>query len=84
MKALKDAEKISAHVVINNLRFEVIDLRHKLEEKEIILNTLAEDLIESRTEFWKANEEKDRKISKLEAENLLNLKPIEELEAKQK
>lgn len=76
------------------LRSEVIDFLQKVEEKEDMLNTLANDLIESWTKLWKATEDKDKvlegyrlkddKISKLELDNLQNLKRIEELEAKMK
>jgi regulator of replication initiation timing len=46
-----------------------------------VLNTLAEDLIQSRTELQKSIEENNSKISKLEWENLQSVWHIEELEA---
>lgn len=48
------------------LWFEVIKLRLKVEEKETMLNTLINDLIEDCTEFHKILEEKNSKILKLE------------------
>jgi hypothetical protein len=47
LKAQKDVEEASAQMVINNLRSEVIDLRHNVEEKETMLNNLTKGLIES-------------------------------------
>lgn len=75
--------------MINNLRSEVIDLRHKNEEKEDMLNTLVADLVECRYELHVVVEEKDKalkasrskidEIAKLEAENLKHSKWANEL-----
>jgi hypothetical protein len=51
LKALKDAEKISAHVVINNLCFKVIDLRHKLEERKSYLTLWLKILLKIELNF---------------------------------
>lgn len=66
-------------MTIDNLMSEVINLRHKNEEQENMLNTLANDLIQSQTKLQKVNHEKykvlegdklkDDKILKLEAKN---------------
>lgn len=50
------------------LWFEVIKLRHKVEEKETMLNTLINDMIEDCTEFHKILEEKNSKILKIETD----------------
>jgi hypothetical protein len=44
LKAQNDAEEI-AHMAIDNLMSKVISLRHKNEEQDDMLNTLANDLI---------------------------------------
>lgn len=72
----------------------LIELRPKTEEQEDMLNTLANDLIESCTKLQKATEEKDKvlkgdklkddKILQLEDKNLQHLKLIEELETETK
>lgn len=52
LKAQREAKDESTQIAINNLHFEVvIELRHSVEEKETMLNTLSEDLIKSRTEI---------------------------------
>lgn len=81
LKVHKDAEDARAQMAIGNFRFKVIGLRHEVEEKETMLNTLAEDMIESRADLQKSLNEKDNKISKLEADNLRSIKRIKELEA---
>lgn len=58
---------------------EVTGLQHEVEEKEMMLNTLATDLITRQSKFQKSFEQNDNKISKLEAENSHNTKRIEEL-----
>jgi hypothetical protein len=58
---------------------EVIGLQHEVEEKEMMLNTLATDLITRQSKFQKSFEQNDNKISKLEAENSHNTKRIAEL-----
>lgn len=84
LKVQKDAEDARAQMAIGNLRFKVFGLRHEVEEKETMLNTLAEDMIESRADLQKSLKEKDNKISKLEADNLQSIKCIKELEARMK
>lgn len=49
-----------------------------------MLNTLAEDMIESRADLQKSLKEKDNKISNIEAGNLQSIKRIKELEAQMK
>jgi predicted nuclease with TOPRIM domain len=51
LKIQKDPEEIGAQMAIDNLQSKVIELQHKNKEKEDILNTLAEDLIESQPEL---------------------------------
>lgn len=68
MKAKKDAKDESTRITFGNLRSEVIELQHQVEEKEEILSTLARELIENRIEFTKSSKEKDDKILKLEDE----------------
>jgi hypothetical protein len=84
LKRYKDFEEGNSQIVINNLRSEVIDLRHKNEEKEDMLNTLVADLVECRYELHVVVEEKDKalkasrskidEIAKLEAKNLKHSK----------
>jgi hypothetical protein len=64
----KDAEDESTQIAFGNLWSEVIELRHKVEEKEIMLNTLVNDLIGDRSEIHKVCEEKDSKILRLARE----------------
>jgi chromosome segregation ATPase len=68
LKAKKDAKDESTRITFGNLRSEVIELQHQVEEKEEILSTLARELIENRIEFTKSSKEKDDKILKLEDE----------------
>jgi hypothetical protein len=53
-KALKiqnDPKEIGTHMAIDNIQSKVIELQHKNKEKEDILNTLVEDVIESQPEL---------------------------------
>jgi hypothetical protein len=58
LEAKKDAKDETARIAFGNLRSEVIELWHKVEEKDEMLNTLARDLIENRAEFKNVSEEK--------------------------
>jgi hypothetical protein len=82
LKAKKDVEDESTWIAFSNLQSEVVELRHKVEEKEEILNTLASDLIRDHVEFKKLSEGKDSKISKLKSENIQSVKRTTDLEAK--
>jgi hypothetical protein len=84
LKAQKDAKDASAQIAVGHLRSKDIGLQYNLEEKEMMLNTLAQDLIEDHAEFQKSSEKKENKISKLEVDHLQSLKRIEELEAQLK
>lgn len=67
-KAKKDAKDESTRIAFGNLRSKINELPHQVGEKEIILNTLANEMIEDRADFKKLYEAKDDKISKLEVE----------------
>lgn len=81
MKAQKDTEDEGTRIAFDNLRLEVIDLRHQAEEKDKILITLVSELNENHARLKKFSEEKNRKILKLEEENKNNAKRIADLEA---
>lgn len=82
LKDKKDAKDEITRISFGNLRSKVVKLRHKVEEKEEMLNTLASDLIGDHAKFQKLSEEKDSKISKLESENAQSAKRIADLEVK--
>jgi hypothetical protein len=81
LKAQKDTEDEGTRIAFDNLRLEVIDLRHQAEEKDKILITLVSELNENHARLKKFSEEKNRKILKLEEENKNNAKRIADLEA---
>lgn len=58
-------EDESTQIASGNLRSEIIELRHQAEEKEVILDTLANELIENHAKFKKLFEEKYDKILNL-------------------
>lgn len=51
LKAKKYAKDESARIAFGSLRFKVIEHRHMVEEKEEMLDTLVNDLIEDYVEF---------------------------------
>lgn len=71
LKTQNNLEESNAQIAINNLRSEVIELRHKNEEKENTLNILTTDLTESQSKLHATNEKKDRALesAKLKDEN---------------
>jgi predicted RNase H-like nuclease (RuvC/YqgF family) len=81
LKAKNDAEDESTRIAFSNLRSRVNELRHNVEEKEEMLNTLASDWIGDHYEFQKTYQEKDYKISKLETDNAQSAKRIANLKA---
>lgn len=84
LNAKKDAKDESTRIAFGNLWFEVIELRHKVQEKELILNTLAYDLVGDYFEFQKVSEEKDSKILKLKDDNAQRAKRIAKLATQMK
>jgi hypothetical protein len=79
LKAQKDAEDESTRIAFDNLRSEVIDLRHQVIEKDKILISLIKKFKKSQTDLT-AFSEADQKILKLEKEKKADAKHIADLE----
>jgi hypothetical protein len=79
LKAHKDAEDESTRIAFDNLRSEVIDLRHQVIEKDKISISLIKKFKKSQTDLT-AFSEADQKILKLEKEKKADAKHIADLE----
>jgi hypothetical protein len=80
LNAQKAAEDKSTRIAFDNLRSEVIDLRHQVVEKDKILLSLIDKLKESQAELAKFSEVSSI-ISKLEEEKKADTKRIADLES---